>query len=736
MIAGIRRIYRFSHLVFCAVFARNAGGWWESPGQTLLSLIARYSYARFHSARYRRLYSRVTAFLKYREIVHSDWVNFVAVARCNDVSRARTGLSRWQKHLRVQHTEIPEAFAVHGSVLISDPDTPTMDLLAETVTSGNFNNLSFYWGDTGELPPGQLLLTKAESARYDADPGAAAFDLIDGQIDTVTALERDGLSYLGAQVPYDSVRQVNRYAKTVAPKFTIIAVSLDTDELGFCDAALEEWLPILELVKKAYPRVAFALLEPTTRENRSPGTFARAGVLPLRGRGHGPLESLAMANVADIFVGNMAPYGFLAVGAGLPGIYIDPVSGDHHDSSRLQWFQSNKSLHDPAKILSDILDSLGRGTAPSAESSKATETAAKPEKPLVPSRRKLPDASSRWYVPPDARDTVTLYVDVFGHCNLRCPSCPVGNWNQADSKAFESGLIDEDTLVTVLEKAVAETNVSSVGLFNWTEPLLNPRTPELIEVVKSFDLSCSISSNLNQLRDPERLLCSGLDWMRISLSGFHQETYVKGHRGGDIERVKVNMQRLAAARDTTNATTDIEVFYHKYLDNVADEAEMRAFSENLGFRFVSAWAYLMPVEKMLTVAGDNEMGAELSATDRELIERLALEPQKALAITRETETTDCNLYDFLTIDIRGDLYLCCASSGSPKNRLGSYLEMSIAEIREKQRRHNLCGPCMKQGLPALYGHSDPRFDEIGEQALKDRNAGTGQVALESAPSTS
>lgn len=131
---------------------------------------------------------------------------------------------------------------------------------------------------------------------------------------------------------------------------------------------------------------------------------------------------------------------------------------------------------------------------------------------------------------------------------------------------------------------------------------------------------------------------------------------------------------------------------------------------------------------MLSVAGSLEMAADLSEEDRELIDRLALDPEQALAITRETKTEGCNLYDFLTIDIRGDLYLCCASSGSPKNRLGSYLDMGIAEIREKQHHHALCGPCMEQGLPALYGHSDPRFDEIGENAIAARQSGAAQPA--------
>ena len=734
MIRFIARSVKYSRVLVRAALLPNHAGWWASPAHTALSTIVRYAYPRFDSARYRRIHSRAASILKYREIVHSQHMNVISQISINQAERARLGLAQWRKHIQRKTPNLIETVAIHGNIITAVPETPTMDILTEVVTTAGFSNLSFFWADETEVSADEMILTRSERKSWFETRTQSRFDLVTDRVENIAELEQSGVGPTERAIPHEAFRQVNRFLKTAAPGATVIAVSLPTDELGFCDTALQEWLPFFTGIRKRYPRVAFCPLEPTTLGVAYLERFERAGVHPFRARGHSELDALAMARGADVFLGKISPYGLLAIGAGKPGIYLDPLSGDHHDPDRLQWMLRRELAGKPEAILVQILNAIGArkdGDEPDIDAPATTRDAdAASGGNVVALRRSNRD--SPWYKPPGKRDTITLYVDVFGHCNLRCPSCPVGNWNQADSKTFSSGLIDEATLVEILEKAIAETNVSSVGLFNWTEPLLNPRTPELIEVVRSYGLSCSISSNLNQLREPERLLASGLDWLRVSLSGFHQENYVKGHKGGDIEKVKANMRRLAEARDATGAKTDIEVFYHKYLDNVDDETLMKAYAEELGFRFVSAWAYLMPVEKMLTVGGKTEMGATLTDGDRELIDRLALAPEKALDVTRTMHTTTCNLYDFLTIDVRGDLYLCCASSGAPKNKLGSYLEMGIDEIREKQRTHSLCGPCMELGLPTLYGHSDERFDQIGESELEAyRGQGADRISASS-----
>ena len=310
---------------------------------------------------------------------------------------------------------------------------------------------------------------------------------------------------------------------------------------------------------------------------------------------------------------------------------------------------------------------------------------------------------------------MNYYVDVFGYCNLRCPSCPVGNWPK-DEASYTKGMISEDLFRRILEKAKSESTVASIGLFNWTEPLLNPNLPALIRMVKSYGLWSAVSSNLNLLKNEDALMAADPDWFRVSVSGFRQEIYERNHREGDIEQVKRNMRLLADAKKRTGARTDCEVFFHRYVDNAADEEPMRAYAESLGYRFQSAWAYMMPVEKIISYVDPSSPEVVLTSEDYALMDRLALPTDEAVALTASHHVTRCDLQDeFMAIDVKGDVYLCCATSGRPTNRIGGFLELTLEEIQARKREHRLCGSCMKMGLPDYLSHREPKFEELGQR---------------------
>jgi MoaA/NifB/PqqE/SkfB family radical SAM enzyme len=115
-----------------------------------------------------------------------------------------------------------------------------------------------------------------------------------------------------------------------------------------------------------------------------------------------------------------------------------------------------------------------------------------------------------------------------GQCNLRCPSCPVGN---SDIKN-PTGLMKPELLQQILAKATQELHVTGVGLFSWTEPLLHPQLPELVKIINSFNIPSFLSSNLNIKKDFELILEANPSSFRISTSGFNQPIYSQFHRGG------------------------------------------------------------------------------------------------------------------------------------------------------------------------------------------------------------
>jgi pyruvate-formate lyase-activating enzyme len=311
----------------------------------------------------------------------------------------------------------------------------------------------------------------------------------------------------------------------------------------------------------------------------------------------------------------------------------------------------------------------------------------------------------------------TIVIDVFSYCNLRCPSCIVGN-KFGRMEDWPKGLMSPDLLDAIVAKAKSEIEIGGIGVFNWTEPLLHPRLYELIEVINNQGVPASISTNLN-VRDSydfERLLAVRPSWMRISLSGFSQAIYERGHAGGDIELVKRNLISLARARDKLAIEPPaFQVFFHVYTYNIHEIEPMRLFCEALGFPFSTGYAQIFPVEKIIQVSQGT-----VSAADQALLATLTLPLDKALAITSRTGKSNCRLLDrVLAINVAGEVMLCCGSSMNAVNTIGPFLELSIDEIQARRSRHPLCGPCLALGIPDYFDGSPlltAAFEEM-QQAL-------------------
>jgi hypothetical protein len=66
-----------------------------------------------------------------------------------------------------------------------------------------------------------------------------------------------------------------------------------------------------------------------------------------------------------------------------------------------------------------------------------------------------------------------FFIDVFSYCNLRCPTCIVGN-KFGDIHAWPKGLMSAELLGRILDKGKSECRISHVGLYNWTEASFIP----------------------------------------------------------------------------------------------------------------------------------------------------------------------------------------------------------------------------------------------------------------------
>lgn len=289
-----------------------------------------------------------------------------------------------------------------------------------------------------------------------------------------------------------------------------------------------------------------------------------------------------------------------------------------------------------------------------------------------------------------------MFIDIVGACNLSCPSCPMGN---SENHNFKKSMSIE-TFKLIVEKARVE-GVNSIHLYNWTEPLIHPRIGEFVQAINAAGISSGISSNLNIAKNMEQSLRAEPSFFRVSLSGFHQKTYEQGHVGGDIEVVKKNMIRLHDIKQLHNLKTVIEIYYHRYLDNIEEEGLMREFSERLGFKFSTGYSVMMPLEKTLAII---ERDPSVTDTDRETLERLALPPYDDLInMVKHYPKEKCTLKeDMLVLDCNGNAVLCCSIFNQADYQVGKYLDLPLPQLtRLKSTQKNcadMCSRCMKQGL--------------------------------------
>jgi len=303
------------------------------------------------------------------------------------------------------------------------------------------------------------------------------------------------------------------------------------------------------------------------------------------------------------------------------------------------------------------------------------------------------------------------HIDIIEACNLRCPSCPQGNFRDANRA---KGMMEVATFEAIVEKITHETPVEYIGLYSWTEPLLHPQLPKFIEIVKAHGFRCQLSSNLNLVRNLEEVLRAGPDNLTVSLSGFYQKTYEQTHRGGNIETVKANMRKLRELMDAMNSSLQVTVAYHKYRHNLGDDLrKMKALCKELRFDLNATWAFLMPLEKMLAYYQGN-----LPEEDQALVKLMVINPDEQKAITMKNREDDCALRRGQTmINADGSVALCCAVFDSQYNIAPSFLEVSHKELQKRKYKHPLCATCMAHAI-----HKTSVYDQAREwDVVANRN---------------
>ncbi len=285
-------------------------------------------------------------------------------------------------------------------------------------------------------------------------------------------------------------------------------------------------------------------------------------------------------------------------------------------------------------------------------------------------------------------------IDVAGSCNLRCVSCPRGNFKPQPP----SGFMSLGNFEAVLAKIQREDPlVGAVALYNFGEPLLHPRLPEFIELARGRGLLCAVSTNLNFHLDLTAVVKAAPAWFRVSTSGWG-DSYEVTHTGGKWELFLANLKRLAQLRDEYSPDLNVEVFYHIYRHRQADYAKMRELCEGLGFTLRVRHAALAPLDTVMDFVRGRPLSQEAERT-REL-QILPLE--EALELARAQKSQPCPYQRCLWITWDMKVRQCMEWFGPDLNLAPDFLQASLDEISAARAESRLCRECRAEALHRCY----------------------------------
>jgi MoaA/NifB/PqqE/SkfB family radical SAM enzyme len=320
-----------------------------------------------------------------------------------------------------------------------------------------------------------------------------------------------------------------------------------------------------------------------------------------------------------------------------------------------------------------------------------------------------------------------VFLEVNSACNLFCPTCTKGNQRPIEGLRYEhkSGFMDPMLMDAILEKIASENPNAIVFLYGNSEPFLHPNLPECIRAIHRYGLHPEMSTNLNVINRVDEVLAARPDLIIVSLSGFTQDIYVRGHAGGNIERVKENMRLLAECNNVIPEERRVKILvnYHVYNDNEHEIAPMKEYAQNLGLGFFTSMARAISMENAVQYCRSydlestpfevqegqpdwNKVLPPVGQTYRETMRRLRIPPTHAQEMYKDIpESEICpvgagGMFTFIRHDGQTSL---CACTADRRLKLTDYLDTTPEQFIEQRVNHSFCKECKSRKLN-MYFH--------------------------------
>jgi MoaA/NifB/PqqE/SkfB family radical SAM enzyme len=303
-------------------------------------------------------------------------------------------------------------------------------------------------------------------------------------------------------------------------------------------------------------------------------------------------------------------------------------------------------------------------------------------------------------------------IDILGSCNLKCASCPHSNTNNSVPK----GSMSLETFRKVFDKALTESgDLTHISLYSWGEPLIHPEIDQIVRYAHQSNVAVALSSNLSLTIEDrlDKLIATGPDYLKVSVSGYYPSAYNRTHAGGDINLVKSNLYKLRYLIDKYKVGTLVDINYHLYNDNNKKNLEkFESLAEELGFLISKTFALIMPLERVIAHCEGKSDESTLTLNKSLLV---TLEEGINASSKNRLPQNYCPFREN-QVNINADLTVpvCCVVYERDGNMVSNnYLQTGIDEINSRKRDIRTCEKCSKLGLPEYnMGFNASQWSEI------------------------
>ncbi len=297
-----------------------------------------------------------------------------------------------------------------------------------------------------------------------------------------------------------------------------------------------------------------------------------------------------------------------------------------------------------------------------------------------------------------------ISIETGNICNLACPLCPT---NDEAQKSIEKGLLSFKNFRGIFDEI--KPFVKTIDLFSWGEPFLNKDIGDMIKYAKEKKpgLRIFIDSNLNVITDEqvETIVGNCLDVLKVSCDGVSQEVYHKYRKGGKVEAVMCNLNKILAAKKRLNSEKPHLIWkYLVFKHNQSEVEAARQKARELGIAFEANGMRVDCGKEIFekvedSVARDSEWipdGEEYNNyTDLDIGKKTCGKPWKTL-----------------TVNWNGDVVPCGAIYDCGKYSFGNLLKQSFREVwngekfiaarrvirgADAAKSNVICGTCKENG---------------------------------------